>query len=69
MTREELIEEYTMLVKRYPDLSNREVARRLGMRETTLERALTRARTAGQLDIRRFARVGTDRAVTIEVLP
>lgn len=55
MTRDELVERYTMWVRRCPSMRNAEIARELGMTEATFTRALTRARTAGVLSIRRRA--------------
>lgn len=49
----EVVAEYEVLVRRDPAMPNREVARRLGMTETAMERALARARTRGLLTLRR----------------
>lgn len=68
MTREELIEEYTMLVRRCPDMPNREIAQKIGMTETGMERALTRARAGGQLTIRRRCTAGVGGVPCIEVI-
>lgn len=68
MDRAELVGRYTRLVRRCPDATNAEVARWMGMRETSLERALSRARAAGVLDIRRRT-VWTSDGPRVEVLP
>lgn len=69
MTREQLIEEYTMLVRRCPDMPNREIAQKIGMTETGMERALTRARAGGQLTIRRRCVGGFGNTTRIEMAP
>lgn len=51
------------IVRREPTLPNADVARRLGMSQDALERALSRARAAGYTSLRRRS---TGRGVELE---
>jgi hypothetical protein len=55
VTGAEFAAEYQILVRRYPDMTNEQIAQRLGMTRMALVQALYRGRKAGRITIWRVA--------------